>query len=400
MVATNSIAQGDTRETGLSVLLQNDAQITYADRFITWGGDANVEVNLVVLYKQDPSSSIIYKKSTLDGVEVSFISSWLDDWQEKQPKSLQQNSGKSFNGDYLHGTGFLLDKSKSLSLFSKNEKNKECLFPYLSGMDINRDINQSTDRYTICFHDWSYSKSSIFIELMEIVRNNVKPVRDKVRRSSHRKNWWLYGDYRKGLRHATKDMQSVLVRSMVSEHHILAIVPNNQVFSISLVVFAFDDYYHFALLQSWIHEIWLRRQASTMRTDIRYTPTDCFQTFPFPQRPFQSSIEYAEYAGKTYYEYRQQVLINTQKGLTDTYNRFHNPTCLDDDMDKMRQLHAEMDQAILKCYDWDDINLEHDFYPNDRGKIRYMPCRDAQREIYTRLIDLNHKIATEEASRS
>ncbi len=49
------------------------------------------------------------------------------------------------------------------------------------------------------------------------------------------------------------------------------------------VVLAFDDYYQFALLQSNVHEAWVRRNASSMRTDIRYTPTDCFETFPFPQ---------------------------------------------------------------------------------------------------------------------
>ncbi len=62
----------------------------------------------------------------------------------------------------------------------------------------------------------------------------------------------------------------------------------------------------------------------------------------------------------------------------------------------MRSLHTEMDQAILACYGWGDINLKHDFYPNDRKKIRFMPSRDTQREIFTRLIELNQEIAANE----
>ncbi|MBL6981888.1 MAG: hypothetical protein ISR58_11945 [Anaerolineales bacterium] len=398
MVATNTIAQGDTRETGLSILLKQGGVVNYAERFVTWGGDANVEVNLVSLTRLDRDNKEFLDKLTLDGVDVSFISSWLDDWQEIQPKRLEQNKSKAFNGDFLHSNGFLLDTQEAINLMNMNADNKECLFPYLSGIDINNDLNQQSDRYAICFHDWSYEKSSQHSELMKIVRENVKPERDKVNRISHKKNWWLYGDYRKGLRHSTKNLSRVLARSMVSERHILALVPNNQVFSIACVIFAYDDYYHFALLQSGVHEIWLRRQASTMRTDVRYTPTDCFQTFPFPQQPVQRAMTLAENIGETYYKHRQQVTIDTQLGLTKTYNRFHDPGCWDDDIQTMRQLHAEMDQAVLACYGWGDIDLQHDFYPNDRGKIRYMPARDAQREIFTRLIALNQQIAAEEAA--
>jgi hypothetical protein len=400
MVATNTISQGDTRETGLAPLLQKQAEIVFAERFVSWPGDASVEVSLIVIGTHKSIMSEVKDILLIDGVEVDFISSWLDDWQEKQPYRLKEIYAKAFNGDFLHSNGFLLSKQNALELLEKNVKNIDCLFPYLSGMDINRAINQQSDRFAICFHDWSYQKSCEYVELMDIVRAHVKPEREKVKRISHKKNWWLYGDYRKGLRKATKHLKKVLIRSMVSEHHIIALVTNNQVFSIACVIFAYDDYYHFSLLQSWIHEIWLRRQASTMRTDIRYTPTDCFQTFPFPQNPNTHASQTVESAGKIYYEYRQNILISTQKGLTDTYNRFHDLNCLDEDMKTMRLLHADMDRAVLRCYDWDDIDLEHDFYTNDRGKIRFMPSRDAQREIYTRLITLNHEIAADEASQN
>ena len=135
-----------------------------------------------------------------------------------------------------------------------------------------------------------------------------------------------------------------------------------------------------------------------MRTDIRYTPTDCFQTFPFPQNFNEQQRRATEQAGQVYYDHRQQVMVHTQLGLTKTYNRFHDPRCQNADIQEMRRLHAEMDKAVLACYGWEDIDLQHDFYPNDRKKIRYMPSREAQREIFIRLLALNQQIAAHEAA--
>ena len=89
----------------------------------------------------------------------------------------------------------------------------------------------------------------------------------------------------------------------------------------------------------------------------------------------------------------------TQLGLTKTYNRFHDPTCRNTEIQELRHLHAEMDRAVLACYGWQDIDLQHDFYPNDRKKIRFMPSRQAQREIFTRLMALNQQIAAQEAAK-
>jgi len=200
------------------------------------------------------------------------------------------------------------------------------------------------------------------------------------------------------MRDAIEPLSRVLVKALTSEYHMMVFAPRGIVYSHAVGVFAFDDYYHFALLQSWAHEIWLRRQASTMRTDIRYTPTDCFRTFPFPQHLSESQQMATDRAGQAYYEHRQNAMLSTQLGLTKTYNRFHNPDCQDADIQEMRRLHAEMDRAVLACYGWEDIELQHDFYPNDRKKIRYMPYREAQREIFARLLTLNQKIAAREAA--
>jgi len=84
-------------------------------------------------------------------------------------------------------------------------------------------------------------------------------------------------------------------------------------------------------------------------------------------------------------------------GLTRTYNLVRGPECQDLDVQKLRDLHAEMDVAVLACYGWQDIDPGHGFHQNDRGQTRYTVSPDARRDILRRLLDLNLKMASEEA---
>ena len=150
--------------------------------------------------------------------------------------------------------------------------------------------------------------------------------------------------------------------------------------------------------------MWLRKQASSLRTDIRYTPTDCFDTFPFPEREYKlrgdlkrllAIPEFAEAAriGAEYHEHRRQIMLARKLGLTKTYNLFHDPHCNDWDIVRLRELHAAMDRAILACYGWSDLDPGHGFYQNDRGQTRFTVAPEARRELLSRLMELNRNIA-------
>lgn len=395
-VATNTIGQGDTRETGLAMLIAEGGVITYCDRYYKWPGEATVEVNIVVA-RASKSTADEASTACLDGILVPSISSYLDDLPETQPTRLRQNRNRCFLGDNIAGIGFVLDKEAAERVLG-NPVNKECLYPFLVGDDVNHDPMQNPSRYAICFHHWPLERAQNYPDLIEIVRKRVKPTRDKANRSTHRKKWWLYGDYRRGLREAIQPLCKVIVRSRVSETHALTFIEKGIIYSDATVVFAFDDYYHFGILQSSMHEIWLRRQASSLRTDVRYTPTDCFQPFPFPQQASDRWREQAEIRTQRYYEHRQQIMRARNIGLTKTHNLFHDRACSDPAITEMRRLHAEMDRAVLACYGWQDIDLAHGFCLNDRKKTRFMPSREVQREIFTRLLALNQEIAAKEAA--
>lgn len=395
MIATNTISQGDTRELGLGKIISLGGQIFFASRFVKWLGDAQVEVNLISLRKSKFSKNVEF---CLDDQPVSFISSYLDDFPEYQPNLLKRNGKKCYIGDYLQGTGFLLEPEYAQRLILRNPSYSDCLFPYLIGREINENFRSKPNRYVICFHDWELSQARKYPDLIQIVEERVLPGRLKINRKRNREKWWLFAEYRKGLRKAIAPLTRILVRSRVSELHILTFVDLGIICSEATVVFTYDDFYHFSLLQSCFHEIWLRRNSSSLGTSNRYTPSDSFQTFPFPESNKTDLADCATQTGFKYYQCRYEISENRSISLSTIHNLINLKDCQDPSISILRSLQIELDKSILKCYGWEDIDLEHDFYPNDRKKIRFMPSPAAQREIFTRLIALNQEIAAQEAA--
>ena len=88
-------------------------------------------------------------------------------------------------------------------------------------------------------------------------------------------------------------------------------------------------------------------------------------------------------------------MLSRQEGLTKTYNRFHDPDESAADIQKLRDLHVEMDQAVAAAYGWSDLDLGHGFHETKQG-IRYTISEPARREVLARLLKLNHERYAEE----
>jgi hypothetical protein len=434
MIATNSIGQGDTCESGLKVIMAQGGRIAFARRFVRWPGQASVEVNLVVIEAPRVAPPHAGKAggsdgdALLDDHPVAAISSRLDAEPDGEPARLRQNDGKAFIGDFVRGLGFVLEAAEAEALLARDPRNADCLFPYLNGDDLNTHPAQQPGRWVICFHDWDLARAQQYPDLLRIVEARVKPEREKLRPEVSgyarlKDNWWQWAETGREIRLAIAPLRRVLVRAEVSQMHMVAFVPKGWVYSHMLVVFAFDDDYHFALLQSGVHEAWARRQASSLRTDLRYTPTDCFATFPFPLAEYAApspqspppaggfggisphaggtagalalpAFAHAAQIGAAYHERRREIMQARRIGLTKTYNLVHDPACRDADIGDLRQMHAALDAAILACYGWDDLDPGHDFHANARGQTRFGMAPAVQRAVVQRLLDLNLAVAT------
>ena len=447
LIATNSISQGDTRYTGLRWICEHEGEIYHTQRRFKWPGEAAVIVSVIHVIKGKYMGQKI-----LDGQKVDLITAFLfHSGGNTNPNILRANSGKSFQGNTIRGMGFTFDdtgkKGVATSiaemelLIQKDPRNKDVIFPYLGGQEVNTNPIHANHRYAINFSDWPLCRIDLGMawkdadedrrkswlregrvpldypasvaadwpELLNIVRKNVKPERDLLHQKSASnrdasRRWWQYGGTRKRLNTAISGLDQVLAISRVTSHPQFVFLSPNQVFSDSLIIFPFSTFSAFCTLQSRPHEIWARFFGSSLKDDPRYTPTDCFETFPFPVD--WETLPSLEAVGETYYTFRAELMVKNNEGMTKTYNRFHDPNEHDPQIRKLRLLHAAMDRAVLDAYGWTDIPTDCEFlldYEIDEetwGKkkkpYRYRWPDEIHDEVLARLLDLNAKRYEEE----
>lgn len=386
LIATNTIAQGDTREAGLDYLINHGANIYFAFSSTPWPGVASVYVSIVHLIKGSYLGEI-----RLDNKVVSAISSLLDEGINlAKPKILLNNSGKSYVGVFVRGIGFVLESDEAIDLISRDPRNADVIHPYISGDDLASRYDQSPSRYIIDFSNWSLERAEEYPDCLSILKDRVYPERQLVNQKDHREKWWQFANLRPGLYASIGTYQRVLLMPRVSKYLIASFADVNQVFSEQTVLVSSDKGSVFALIQSNFHEPWTRKFASTLETRLRYTPVDVFETFPFPE-----NLVGLEQIGETYHEYRRQIMLARQEGLTSTYNRFHMPEEGAEDIVRLRELHVEMDCAVAAAYRWNDLELGHNFHETAQG-IRFTISESARREILSRLLKLNHERWEEE----
>jgi hypothetical protein len=131
-----------------------------------------------------------------------------------------------------------------------------------------------------------------------------------------------------------------------------------------------------------------------MKEDLNYSASDCFETFPFPHPDPRTVIPSLEDIGQRLYDTRAQYMLDTQQGLTDTYNRLKDPDCREPRIEELRQLHEEMDRAVLAAYGWDDIPVPPYGTPATDAERRALEAFED--EVIDRLFVLNAQRAEEE----
>jgi hypothetical protein len=408
LIATNTISQGDTRSSGLRIILGEGGQIQRAIRRYRWPGEAAVVVSILHICKNEATNC------QLDGRLARRISAYLVESDfDADPERLASNSGRSFIGSKIYGQGFLFDdddpKANSMnemnSILQKNPSSARVIHAYIGGEEANNNPTHLHNRYVFDFESMPLNEvERQFPELLSLARVRVKPERDKNKRGARKERWWLFGDRQPGLYRATQGLDNVLViNAGATPHFAVATVPARQVFAHSLAVLTLDGRAAFSIVQSRAHELWARFFSSSMKDDLRYTPSDCFRTFPFPTNFETDTI--LETAGEAYHSFRAELMIARNEGLTKTYNRFHAHGENGADIARLRALHHEMDVAVLRAYGWDDLAdraapefIEQDADEGKTPKTRLDWPAEFKDEVLARLLSLNATRAAEESA--
>ncbi|WP_068688061.1 Eco57I restriction-modification methylase domain-containing protein [Thermobifida halotolerans] len=398
LVATNTLAQGDTREVGLDQLTVNKVTIRQAVKSKPWPSkSAALEYCAVWGSRAGLGEKA---KRVLDGNEVKGITSSLDPESRTSghPERLAKNSGLAFNGQYIMGIGFTIEAKEAQKLIRKEARNSEILFPYLNGQDVNSRPDSSASRWVINFHDWPEGRASEYTDCFNHVVKQVKPDRLRQKDEHGKRYWWQFFRQRPKLRKAAYGLEQVVVITLVSKTVMPMMVPTGQVFAHKLGVFATDDTAMLALLSSAPHYWWVVAHGSTLETRINYSPSDVFETFPLPEL-----TEELRELGSRLDTFRRDVMLSRQSGLTKTYNLVFDPDCTDDDIEELRRIHRAIDEATVRAYEWEDRieavgGLDHGFHPVGSKELRYTIGPAAQREILDSLLELNHERYAEEVA--
>jgi hypothetical protein len=439
LIASNTIRQGATREGALAKIITNGATIYRAINRLKWPGEAGVVVSVV--HCKTGSS----RQPVLNGRPVSRISAYLvEGTYDGSPAALAENEDHAFIGCYVLGMGFTFDddtsnpRASSLTemneLIRRNPRNSDVIFPYIGGEEVNNDPHHSHRRFVIDYFDRPLERRELsrrwedmndrerssalrigivptdypgevaadWPDLLEIVRKQVKPERDKQKRKALRIRWWQFAEKQRGLRQAIASLPFVFATNCGAAPHLaVARMPAGIVFAHTLSVFAFPEFAAFGVLQSRAHELWARFFASSMKDDLRYTPSDCFETFPFPGGYLASCT--LGYTGQAYHDHRAAVLATRNEGMTKTYNRFHDAVETSADIQRLRELHASMDRAVLEAYGWHDLItraeplfLDETDEDDHTYQGRLFWPSDFRDEVLARLLALNSERHAEE----
>jgi hypothetical protein len=400
LIATNSIAQGETRRTSLLHIRQNHGDIYHAQREVAWAGDAAV-ITAVVHFG---IGRALPKFRTLDGKHVLKITAFLESsGPDDDPTSLASNAGLSVLGSTILGIGFVFEDgnpdatpiSVMNDLLKAAPMNQERVFGFLGGDELNRSPQQVPSRYIIDFGDMPLSEAQSWPDLLDIVERKVRPARAGIKRKDRGERWWQYATRAPALRAYLKSHDRFLAVAGVSTHLAPSFVGSDVLVPHSVVTFLFDSYGACSILQSRIHAFWARRFSSTMKSDARYIPTDCFENFPFPTSDPRTQIPALEDIGQRLYDTRAAYMLATDQGLTKTYNKLKDLDCNDPEILTLRRLHEELDRKVLDAYGWTDIEVPPYGTPTTDAERKALEAFED--EIIDRLFVLNAERAAEEA---
>ncbi|WP_041951825.1 class I SAM-dependent DNA methyltransferase [Spirosoma spitsbergense] len=336
-----------------------------------------------------------------DAAEVSFVTQQgtiLSDLtigaELDSTRSLKANEGLSNRGMQLYGSGFILNEVESDDILQKDPASVAVIKDYLNGKDFTGNSRGAKiiDLFGLSDAEALQRYPIVYQHVLE----RVKPERDTSKEPNVKKKWWLHGRTRDDLRAAIKPTKRYIATVETAKHRVFQFLDSNIIPDNMLVAIALDDSYHLGVLSSNIHVVWALAAGGDLGGNTpRYNKTRCFDPFPFPDATPQQQERIRELAEQLDAHRKRQQAAHSTLTLTDLYNvveklRGSEPLNAKDQTINQQglasvvlSLHQQIDAAVADAYGWPDG----------------LPDRsDGPSEILTRLVQLNHKRAAEEAA--
>ncbi len=281
-VSTNSIRGGSNRTVLDNICKKYPIFEAWSDE--DWfDNGAAVRVSMVCFGKNES------KTTRLNGQTVAVIHADLtagngeENTNITQAKILLENAKTSFIGTQKNGAFDVAGEMAREWLKQPNpngKPNSEFVKPWSNGMDITR---RSSDTWIVDFGvSMTEADASLFELPFEHILENVKPVRIGKREEKANEKWWIHQRSRPELRKALAPLKRFICTPRVSKHRVFVWLDMSVLPDCATVAIAKDDDTTFGILHSRFHELWSLGLCTFLEDRTRYTPTTCFETFPFP----------------------------------------------------------------------------------------------------------------------
>ncbi len=282
LLATQGIRGGTNRNVLKRIKSTGDIFFAIADREWILDG-AMVHVSMVGF---DAGSE---KSKQLNGKAALAINPDLSEGADITcARRLRANAGVSFQGGIKRGSFDVADAVAQQFLSAggnpRSRPNSDILLPYLNATDVTRE-----NRHVWIIHfgkEMPIERAATYQEPFEYLEKTVRPERQGARQETARDRWWVHWNVRAEMELALRGLDRWIVTPRVSKHRVFTWVSPPNYVDNALVAFARDDDYTFGVLHSIVHEVWARAQGTQLRereSGFRYTPTTCFETFPYPE---------------------------------------------------------------------------------------------------------------------
>lgn len=442
-LGSNSIGQASNREyitkplaTGFTVDT-TPLHIRRAAPNREWPGEASVHFAALIMTRQEfglisegDNTAVYVRSDAENGQRINakttrVISSYLDEYPDFEPAELLSNCPHLWTGCFLRGN-FSIHREPGQSLEDAvkavPESERDALAAYLNTDSVQQQPQPTPPDVVIDFLEplmeaglrrasaseqlnWLGKK---YDTLLDHLRKrsphapdepSVKETRSQTNDGrGHDKFWWSFGYGRTGLRKAWKHEERLATFSAVAKvwspfylPKKLEIGENGEKLRIcpihALFVAPKFDKEHMAVTCSFLFQILVRRESSSLKSDLRFTPTKILPYFPWPWKPEIADGELVvgkpenphkqrlEIAGQHLLDVRTDLLENPRDhelsrdligGPTDLYNIYNRD--IDGDtfaaalreeaeraaesqaIDELRRAHVELLQVVLDAY--------------------------------------------------
>lgn len=341
-VSTNSISQGEQVALLWPIIFNNGLEIKFAYTSFKWSNNAksNAAVTVVIIGVGNKSKNT-KKKLFSDTIRIveninPYLNSGADLIVKAAYSPLNGMQEMTYGCKANDDGNLILEQYEIDKLLREYPVAEKFIKPLMGSLEFIRDEH----RFCLWIDDVDFSEAY-----------SIPPIRDRIERNRiYRQNGSAEAkrlaerphQFREHYHISERSKEKILVPRVSSERREyipIGYVDKDTIISDSAFAVYDAEKWLFALLTSKMHNLWVRAVGGRLKTDIRYSATLCYNTFPFPKLTEAQKKELSILA--------DNIITVREENYFLTLGEMYNPETMPEDL---RKAHHQLDLAVERIY--------------------------------------------------